>query len=400
MQRVYIDQVCRIDNGLSVGAYASPNLWVESTGIQGGNITTSNNINAGVNIYATDGLVTSKTLEVTTASTFTGVLTANEIRASTITYNDVSGTDKLIIKGGSTLEYQNNNNYPLFNVSSLPNRGFTLHCHLLMNNWSITGGMNIACGNDVVGGNDVIATNDLKGKYFKITPTSTFDGDITAPNIYTKSEVNTLLLDKASTSALADKQNKITIVSTIELQQVNAVGTIFCNRLVSNSIDTQSATLRFRVNTNTDVLSLTSYLIRLISPILIEQGCKIQNGLSVGSYSLVNPSLWVETASIMNGIIYSSNNLTAGGNIYATDGSVNCKTLQVSSTSTFSGDITAPNIYTKQAVNDLLTAHAKTTDISTAESGKQNVLIFRDPAQLIPPVQGFPLLKMVMSFRV
>ena len=167
MKPVYIDQGCKIDNGLSIGAYASPTLWTETIGLQGGNITASNNINAGVNIYATDGLVTSKTLEVVTTSTFDGAVTANEIKASTITLNDVSGTGKLIIKGGTTLEFQNSVNYPLFDVSSLPNRGFSLGCHLLMNNWSITGGMNIACGNNIVAGNDVVATNELQGKTFK-----------------------------------------------------------------------------------------------------------------------------------------------------------------------------------------------------------------------------------------
>ena len=185
MKPVYIDQGCKLDSslGLSIGAYASPTLWTETIGLQGGNITASKNINAGLNIYATDGLVKSKTLEVVTTSTFTGALTTNEIKASTITLNDVSGTGKLIIKGGTTLEFQNSVNYPLFDVSSLPNRGFTLRCHLLMNNWNITGGMNIACGNNVVGGNDVIATNELKGKTLKISSTSVFDGDITAPNI-------------------------------------------------------------------------------------------------------------------------------------------------------------------------------------------------------------------------
>ena len=103
-QPVYIAQGCKIQNDLSIGSYASPNTWVETTGIQNGSITTSNNITAGVNIYATDGLVKSKTLEVTTTSTFTGVLTTNTINASSITYNDITGTDKLTIKGGSTLE--------------------------------------------------------------------------------------------------------------------------------------------------------------------------------------------------------------------------------------------------------------------------------------------------------
>ena len=182
-----------------------------------------------------------------------------------------------------------------------------------MNNWNITGGMNIACGNDVVGGNDVIATNELNGKTLKITSTSVFTGDITAPNIYTKDEINSLLSSKGSTAALARKQDTIAITTTISLQQVNAMGSVFCNKVVcSSSVDTQTATPRFKVNTNTEVMSLTSSLIRLISPMLIEQGCKIQNGLSVGSYSLVDPSLWVETASFLNGNFYSSNNITAG----------------------------------------------------------------------------------------
>ena len=43
------------------------------------------------------------------------------------------------------------------------------------------------------------------------------------------------------------------------------------------------------------------------------------------------------------------------------------------------GLLTAPNIYNKNQVDNLL-------------SGKQNALIFRDPTQLNPLVQGFPLL--------
>ncbi|MFM7988535.1 MAG: hypothetical protein ACKPKO_55400, partial [Candidatus Fonsibacter sp.] len=43
------------------------------------------------------------------------------------------------------------------------------------------------------------------------------------------------------------------------------------------------------------------------------------------------------------------------------------------------GLLTAPNIYHKTQVDNLLT-------------GKQNALIFRDPTQLNPLVQGFPLL--------
>ncbi|MFM7980202.1 MAG: hypothetical protein ACKPKO_12880, partial [Candidatus Fonsibacter sp.] len=43
------------------------------------------------------------------------------------------------------------------------------------------------------------------------------------------------------------------------------------------------------------------------------------------------------------------------------------------------GLLTAPNIYNKNQVENLL-------------SGKQNTLIFRDPTQLNPLVQGFPFL--------
>ena len=88
------------------------------------------------------------------------------INASSITYNDTTGTDKLTIKGGSTLEYRDKNNFPLFNVTSLPNTGFTINTHLLMNNWDIGGARNIGAANDIGGGNDIIAANKLKGKYF------------------------------------------------------------------------------------------------------------------------------------------------------------------------------------------------------------------------------------------
>ncbi|MFM7979969.1 MAG: hypothetical protein ACKPKO_11705, partial [Candidatus Fonsibacter sp.] len=43
------------------------------------------------------------------------------------------------------------------------------------------------------------------------------------------------------------------------------------------------------------------------------------------------------------------------------------------------GNLSAANIYNKTQVDNLV-------------SGKQNALIFRDPTQLNPPVQGFPLL--------
>ena len=42
----------------------------------------------------------------------------------------------------------------------------------------------------------------------------------------------------------------------------------------------------------------------------------------------------------------------------------------MTSTSTFTGDITAPNIYTKTEVNNLLTGKTSSSDITSAISGK------------------------------
>ena len=57
------------------------------------------------------------------------------------------------------------------------------------------------------------------------------------------------------------------------------------------------------------MLSLSSLLTRLITPVLIEQGCKIKNGLSVGAYSLYDPTLWQESASITDTGSYFNNTI-------------------------------------------------------------------------------------------
>ena len=163
MQPVYIHQGCKIQK-IFIGSYSSssPNLWVESALIQNGSITTSNNINAGVYIYATDGLIKGKNLETTSTLTFTGTMTAQTVNLSSITYNDSSGLDKLTIKGASTLENRDTDNFPLFNVRSHDNSGFNMNRHLLMNNWDIGGGRNIVVAKDIGAGNDIGAQNPLK----------------------------------------------------------------------------------------------------------------------------------------------------------------------------------------------------------------------------------------------
>jgi hypothetical protein len=108
MQHFDIDQGCKIQNNLLLGSYSpfNPTLWIESTAIQKASITTSNHITAGVNIYATDGLIKRRTIEITSTSSFTGAMTAQAVNLSSIAYNDSSGLDKVTIKGGTTLEFR------------------------------------------------------------------------------------------------------------------------------------------------------------------------------------------------------------------------------------------------------------------------------------------------------
>ena len=108
MQPEQIDQGCKIQNNLSLSSYSpsNPTLWIETTAIQNGSITTSNHTTAGVNIYATDGLTKGKNVEITSISSFTGAMTAQTVNLSSITYNHSSGLDKLTIKGVTTLEFR------------------------------------------------------------------------------------------------------------------------------------------------------------------------------------------------------------------------------------------------------------------------------------------------------
>ena len=49
-------------------------------------------------------------------------------------------------------------------------------------------------------------------------------------------------------------------------------------------------------------------------------------------------------------------------------------------------------MYTKTQVDSRLTRKVSSSDRTSAIARTQNSLIFRNPAQLNPPVQGFPLL--------
>ena len=81
-----------------------PNSWIETSYIQHGNLTTSNNTSTRLNIYATDGLVNKEMLDITTTSTFTNSITPLTVNLSFIEYSDSSGLDKLTINIGAGFE--------------------------------------------------------------------------------------------------------------------------------------------------------------------------------------------------------------------------------------------------------------------------------------------------------
>ena len=85
---------------LSLGydSVSNPNLWVESSSIQNGNATTSTNIAAWINSYATDGLKNNTNLEITATSTITNSITASTVRVSSRKNLDSTGLDQLTIK--------------------------------------------------------------------------------------------------------------------------------------------------------------------------------------------------------------------------------------------------------------------------------------------------------------
>ena len=70
---------------------------------------------------------------------------------------------------------------------------------------------------------------------------------------------------------------------------------------------------------------------------------KDTKNLSLGSYSVTNPNLSIETWAIQNGNSTTSNHISAGVFIYATDGFVKGK-VSIASTSTCTGSITAPTV--------------------------------------------------------
>ena len=105
-------------------------------------------------------------------------------------------------------------------------------------------------------------------------------------------------------SKLSEKQDSITLTSSLTLSSITTAWSMTSNKIIVRYFEppTGGTFMNFNISSTAE-MTLTTLLIRLFSPVQIDQGCKIQNNLSLGSYSPSNPHLWVETTVIQNGSI-------------------------------------------------------------------------------------------------
>ena len=140
---------------------------------------------------------------------------------------------------------------------------------------------------------------------------------------YTKQEANELL---------SAKQPTILPTTSLSLNSITASGTVTANQIISRfySPPTGDSDIQLKADQvyfgkTAIFISATSAAIKLWSPVYVDQGLKVQNGLSIGSTSPSDLEAWVEKIA-----------LNQNGNITTT------------------GLLTASNIYTKDEVNDAL----------------------------------------------
>ena len=114
----------------------------------------------------------------------------------------------MTIKGGATLESRDKNNFLLCNVSANTDSGLNINRHILMNNYDIGGGSNVGAKN-ATAVTDILANIILKGRHLDISHTSTCTSDISAPNIYTKTQVDSLLTRRVSSSDINNLFDRI-----------------------------------------------------------------------------------------------------------------------------------------------------------------------------------------------
>jgi hypothetical protein len=124
-------------------------------------------------------------------------------------------------------------------------------------------------------------------------------------NVYTKLSTSS---QTAINALLSAKHASITSTTALSLRSITTSGSTTAHKVITRYFEPLVGYTDLNFNaSSTAVMTLTTLLIRLFSPVQIDQGCKIQNNLSLGSYSPSNPNLWVETTAIQNGSITTSN---------------------------------------------------------------------------------------------
>ena len=132
-------------------------------------------------------------------------------------------------------------------------------------NGSTTPSLTLYSQSLTVGGNFSASSGSVSCNTLQVSSSSTFSGDISAPNIYTRNEINTLLSGYATTSSVSGLQ-QISSTTALSLASITLTGSLTCNKVIAPVLESSVATLSLKVNTNTEVLSLTdtgSFLITL-----------------------------------------------------------------------------------------------------------------------------------------
>ena len=153
---------------------------------------------------------------------------------------------------------------------------------------------------------------------------------------YTKTEVDDALDAKANQSttymktevnvALTAKQRSFLSTTFLLLNSITTSGTVTANQIISRfySPPTGYTDIELRASQVyfgylAIFISATSAAIKLWSPVYVDQGLKVQNGLSIGLISPSDPEVWVEKiAKNQNGNITTTGTLSAS-NIYTKD---------------------------------------------------------------------------------
>ena len=92
--------------------------------------------------------------------------------------------------------------------------------------------------------------------------------------VYTRSETYT---QSQINSALSGKQDSITSSSSLSLGSITTTGSTTANKIISRYFEppTGSTDLNFNIS-SANIMTITNLLIKLMKPVYIDQGCKIE----------------------------------------------------------------------------------------------------------------------------